>query len=131
MKVPIKIDNKPFEVEEGITILDACKQIGIKIPSLCYHPDLNVAGICRICVVEIEGMAKLQAACAYPVAKNMSIKTNSTRVRKARRINLDLILSEHYGDCYTCFRNGNCELQSLAKEFGVDHYRFPHVQKKT
>lgn len=129
-KIKITIDGKPYEVESGITILQACKAAGINIPTLCYHPDLDVAGICRICVVEIDGMAKLQASCAYPVANNMNIKTNSTRVRKARRINLDLILAEHYGDCYSCFRNGNCELQKLAQEFGVDHFRFPHVAKK-
>ena len=128
--VPITIDGKPFTVEKGITILKACEQSGIRIPTLCAHPDLNVAGVCRICLVEIEGQRALQASCAYPIERPLAIRTNTDRVRRARRVNLDLILADHYGDCYTCFRNGNCELQSLAEEFGVDHYRFPHIEKK-
>ncbi len=126
-KIKIKIDGKEFEVEKGITILEACKRFGIKIPTLCYHPDLTVAGICRICVVEIEGMDKLQPACAYPIDREMSIKTHSNKVRIARKTNLELILSEHYGDCYTCVRNGKCELQKLAADFGIDRYIFPSV----
>jgi len=128
--ITVTIDGAPLEVERGTTILKACEQSGIRIPTLCTHPDLSVAGVCRICLVEIEGQRTLQAACAYPIDRPMAIRTNTDRVRRARRVNLDLILSDHYGDCYTCFRNGNCELQSLAEEFGVDHYRFPHVEKK-
>ncbi len=126
-KIKIVIDDKNFEVEKGTTILEACKMAGIRIPTLCYHPDLDVAGICRICVVEIEGASRLEAACAYPINYPINIKTNSKRVRKARRINLDLMLAEHYGDCYTCVRNRTCELQELAHEYGVDSYRYPSV----
>ncbi len=125
--VEIKIDGKPFKVQKGTTILDACKMAGITIPTLCYHPDLTVAGICRICVVEIEGMKTLTPACAFHIERDVSIKTNSPKIRKARRVNLDLLLSEHYGDCYTCVRNGKCELQALARDYGVDKYRFPSV----
>ncbi|MBN2694008.1 iron hydrogenase small subunit [bacterium] len=127
--VKVTIDGKPFEVKKGITILEAAKIAGIRIPTLCHHPDLDVAGICRICVVEVEGMRTLQAACAYPITFPMDIKTNTSRVRKARRVNLDLMLAEHYGDCYTCVRNGKCELQSLSSEYGVDRYRYPSVIK--
>ncbi len=127
--IKITIDDKPFEVEKGTTILEVCEQAGLKIPTLCHHPDLEVAGICRVCVVEIEGMGTLQAACAYPIQFPVEIRTNTSRVRRARRINLDLMLSEHYGDCYTCVRNNNCELQSLAQEYGVDRYRFPSVKE--
>ena len=127
--IKIKIDGKDFQVERGTTILEACKMAGIKIPTLCYHPDLTVAGICRICVVEIEGMNTLTAACAFHIERDVSIKTNSPKIRKARRINLDLLLSEHYGDCYTCVRNGKCELQALARDYGVDTYRFPSVKE--
>ncbi len=127
--IKITIDDKPFEVEKGTTILSVCEKAGLKIPTLCHHPDLEVAGICRVCVVEIEGMATLQAACAYPINYPINIRTNTPRVRRARRINLDLMLSEHYGDCYTCVRNNNCELQALAQEYGVDRYRFPSVKE--
>lgn len=127
--IKITIDDKPYEVKKGTTILSVCEEAGLQIPTLCHHPDLEVAGICRVCVVEIEGMATLQAACAYPINYPMNIRTNTPRVRRARRINLDLMLSEHYGDCYTCVRNNNCELQSLAQEYGVDRYRFPSVKE--
>ncbi len=127
--IRVIIDGQSYEVEKGTTLLDAAKKAGIKIPTLCYHPDLEVAGICRICVVEVEGMRNLQAACAYPITFPLTIKTNTARVRKARRINLDLILAEHYGNCYTCVRNGKCELRVLADEYGVDEFRFPHVEK--
>ncbi len=127
--IDIRIDGKEFKVEKGTTILEACKMAGINIPTLCYHPDLTVAGICRICVVEIEGMKTLTPACAFQIERPVSVKTNSPKIRKARRINLDLLLSEHYGDCYTCVRNGKCELQSLARDYGIDNYRFPSVIK--
>lgn len=127
--IDIKIDGKEYKVEKGTTILEACKMAGINIPTLCHHPDLTVAGICRICVVEIEGMNTLTPACAFRIEREVSVKTNSSKIRKARRINLDLLLSEHYGDCYTCVRNGKCELQGLAKDYGVDRYRFPSVEE--
>ncbi|MCK5807916.1 [FeFe] hydrogenase, group A [bacterium] len=128
--IPITIDGTSYEVEQGITVLDACKTAGVKIPTLCYHPDLNVAGVCRICMIEIDGYKNLQAACALPVGKDMNINTKTSRVRNARRFNLDLMLSDHYGNCYTCSRNGNCELRSLADEYGVDKFRFPKQEKK-
>ena len=87
-----------------------------------------MAGICRICVVEVEGQRNLQAACAYPVTAPIKIKTYSKAVRIARRHVLDLLLSEHCGDCYSCIRNGICELQKLAEEYGVDSFRFGHVE---
>lgn len=126
-KVKVTIDDKEIEVPFGTTILEAAKKLNIKIPTLCYHEDLCVAGVCRICVVEIEGQRTLQASCTYPITSPMKIYTYSPKVRKARRHILDLMLKHHYGECYTCFRNNNCELQSLAKEYGVDFYRFGHV----
>jgi len=87
-----------------------------------------MAGLCRICVVEVEGQRTLQAACAYPITQPLTINTHSRAVRVARRHVLDLLLSEHYGDCYSCVRNGNCELQSLAEEYGVDKFRFGHPE---
>jgi iron-only hydrogenase group A len=126
--VPITIDGIETKVPFGSTILEAAKAIGVRIPTLCYHPDLEVAGICRICVVEVEGQRNLQAACAYPITDPIKIKTYSKAVRIARRHVLDLLLSEHCGDCYSCIRNGICELQQLAEEYGVDSFRFGHVE---
>nr|WP_320133989.1 NADH-dependent [FeFe] hydrogenase, group A6 [uncultured Holophaga sp.] len=123
-KVGVNIDGFEIKVPLGTTILDAAKQAGIKIPTLCHHPDLCVAGVCRICSVEVEGQKTLQASCSFPVTTPIKVKTHTQKVRQARRHILDLMLSEHCGDCYTCGRNGNCELQTLAKEYGVDSFRF-------
>jgi iron-only hydrogenase group A len=128
--VTVEINEKKISVPLGTTILEACKQNQIHIPTLCHHPDLCVAGVCRICVVEVEGMRTLQASCAFPITNPIKIKTSTPMVRKARRHIIDLLLSEHYGECYSCFRNENCELQALAREYGVDQYTFGHVKKE-
>jgi iron-only hydrogenase group A len=111
----------------GATVLEAARRIGVRIPTLCHHPDLCVAGVCRVCVVEVEGQRALQAACAFPVTSSLKVKTHTRKVRQARRHVIDLLLSTHYGECYSCKRNNNCELQALARECGVDFYRFGHV----
>ena len=126
--ITVTIDGIETKVPLGTTILEAAKTIGVRIPTLCYHPDLEIAGICRICVVEVEGQKTLQAACAYPITDPIKINTYSRAVRLARRHVLDLLLSEHCGDCYSCKKNGNCELQSLAEEYGVDNFRFGHIE---
>ncbi|MFA6242889.1 MAG: NADH-dependent [FeFe] hydrogenase, group A6 [Candidatus Hydrogenedentales bacterium] len=125
-KVSIEIDGRAIKVPVGTTILEACRQSGVKIPTLCHHDDLCVAGVCRICVVEVEGQRALQASCAFPITSPLKIKTHTRKVRQARRHILDLLLADHYGECYACARNNNCELQSLAKEYGVDFFRFGH-----
>ena len=127
--VKAEIDGLEIKVPAGTTILEAAERLGIHIPTLCHHKDLCVAGVCRICVVEVEGQRTLQASCAYPVTQPIKVKTYSDKVRKARRHILDLLLSKHYGQCYTCARNNNCELQSLAKEYGVDTLRFGYPEK--
>jgi len=127
--VTIEINGESVSVPLGTTILDACKQKNIHIPTLCHHEDLCVAGVCRVCSVEVEGFRTLQAACAFPVTSPIKIKTSTPTVRKARRHIIDLLLSEHYGECYSCIRNQNCELQALAEEYGVDGYTFGHVTK--
>jgi NADH-quinone oxidoreductase subunit G/[NiFe] hydrogenase diaphorase moiety small subunit len=127
--ITVEINEKKITVPFGTTILEACRQNQIHIPTLCHHEDLCVAGVCRVCVVEVEGMRTLQASCAFPITQQIKIKTATPMVRKARKHILDLLLSEHYGECYSCFRNNNCELQSLAKEYGVDHYNFGHIDK--
>ncbi len=126
--ISVTIDGMDTKVPLGTTILEAAKSIGVRIPTLCYHPDLEVAGLCRICVVEVEGQKTLQASCAYPITAPIKVNTYSKAVRIARRHVLDLLLSEHCGDCYACIRNGHCELQSLADEYGVDKFRFGHPE---
>ncbi len=126
--VSVTIDGIDTKVPLGTTILEAAKSIGVRIPTLCHHPDLAVAGLCRICVVEVEGQRTLQASCAFPITAPIKINTYSKAVRVARRHVLDLLLSEHCGDCYSCKRNGNCELQSLAEEYGIDKFRFGHPE---
>ena len=127
--IAVTIDGHEIKVPLGTTILEAARQLGIHIPTLCHHDDLCVAGVCRVCVVEVEGQRTLQASCAYPVTQPIVIRTHTRKVRQARRHIIDLLLSEHYGECYSCFRNNNCELQSLAKEYGVDFFRFGHPEK--
>jgi iron-only hydrogenase group A len=127
--ITVELNEKKVSVPLGTTILEACKQNQIHIPTLCHHEDLCVAGVCRVCSVEVEGMRTLQAACAFPITAPIKVKTSTPQVRKARRHIIDLMLSEHYGECYSCIRNGNCELQSLAEEYGVDGYAFGHCDK--
>ncbi|MBU1677451.1 MAG: [FeFe] hydrogenase, group A [Bacteroidetes bacterium] len=127
--IAIEINEKKVTVPLGTTILEACQQNNIHIPTLCHHPDLCVAGVCRLCVVEIEGMRTLQASCAYPITARMKIKTSTPMVRKARKHILDLLLSEHYGECYSCVRNSKCELQSLSKEYGIEEFTFGHIKE--
>jgi NADH-quinone oxidoreductase subunit G/[NiFe] hydrogenase diaphorase moiety small subunit len=124
--VSITINDQEIKVPLGTTILDAANKVGTRIPTLCHHPDLCVAGVCRICSVEVEGQRTLQAACAYPITTPIKVHTHTQKVRLARRHIVDLLLSDHYGECYACGRNNNCELQSLAKEYGVDFFRFGH-----
>ncbi|MCF7885958.1 MAG: [FeFe] hydrogenase, group A [Candidatus Marinimicrobia bacterium] len=127
--IKVTIDGKDIKVPMGTTILEAAKELGITIPTLCDHSDLCVAGVCRICVVEVEGMNNLQASCAYPITSPIKVHTHTRKVRQARRHVLDLMLAKHYGECYSCVRNGNCELQDLADQYGVDFYRFGHMEK--
>ena len=128
-QVSVNINGRDVKVPLGTTILEAAQRIGVRIPTLCHHPDLCVAGVCRVCVVEVEGQRTLQAACAFPVTAPIKVLTHTQKVRQARRHVIDLLLSEHYGECYACGRNNNCELQSLAKEYGVDFFRFGHPEK--
>ena len=121
--VNIKINGIEYSVEEGTTILEACRQNGIKIPTLCWLKDINAIGACRICVVEMTGARSLVASCVYPLSKfdeGKNIMTHSPAVLQSRKMTLQLLLSDHNMDCLACSRNGNCELQELCKELGVD-----------
>jgi len=115
--INLTINDQKVSVPAGTTVLDAAKQLKINIPTLCNHPDLCVAGNCRVCVVEQKGARTLVASCATPVAEGMEINTNTLKVRNARRHIVELLLSEHRSDCTKCYKNTKCELQALANEF--------------
>lgn len=117
--VNLTIDGKNISVNEGVTILEAAKSAGINIPTLCYWKGLNEVGACRVCVVEVEGMQKLPAACNTAVIEGMVVHTNSRKVRDARKTNVQLILSEHDCRCPQCIRSGNCSLQTLAQDLNI------------
>ncbi|MGX7009449.1 [FeFe] hydrogenase, group A [Lactococcus chungangensis CAU 28 = DSM 22330] len=119
-EVTIKINGKTYTAPEGTTILEAARLNNIDIPTLCFLKEINEIGACRICLTEVEGMNNLVTSCVYPITEGMSIKTNSDRVFKSRKTNLELILSTHERKCLSCIRNGNCELQKLCKAFNVD-----------
>jgi len=122
--VKIKINGMEVETPQGSTIMHAARQIGIRIPTLCFMKDTSEIGSCRICVVEVKGMKNLVAACKFPVSEGMEININSSRVREARKTNLELLLSNHRMDCLSCLRSTNCELQTLSNEYGADQFRF-------
>ncbi len=118
--IHLKINNTPVCVPEGSTILQAAREAHIDIPTLCYLKDINEIGACRMCVVEIKGSPKLSASCVYPVAEGMEVITNSNRVFEARRLNLQLLLSNHRRECLSCARSGKCELLSLCTIYGLN-----------
>ena len=124
--VKLEINNISVEVPAGTTILDAAKSVQIKIPTLCYHPDLRPWAACGICVVRNEGSAKLLRACCTEVAPGMKIKTHDADIVRTRRTVLELMLSNHPNDCLQCLRSGNCELQKLASDFGIREIPFPN-----
>jgi len=117
--VNLTINGIPVTVPEGTRILEAAKKVNINIPTLCEHPDLCKRAVCRLCVVECDGRGKLAAACANDVWEGVSIVTNNKRLLEIRKTILELILADHPQDCLSCIRSKNCELQSLAAEFGI------------
>lgn len=127
--VTLKINNKEISVEQGTTILDAARELNIKIPTLCYlnlhdKKTTNKPGSCRVCVVEVEGRKNLAPACCTAVAPNMVVSTSTPRVIAARKTIIELLLSDHPMDCLTCQKNLNCELQELASTYGVTNLKY-------
>ena len=127
--ITLSINNTPVQVPDGTTLLGAAKQVGIRIPTLCHVEGLQTIGACRVCVVEVEGARNLCASCAMPATQGMKVFTNTSRVRRARRAVVELLLSEHNGECQTCDRNEDCELQALAAELGIRE--IPYVGDRT
>jgi len=122
--VNVKINNIPVSVEEGSTILEAAKKVGVEVPTLCYHEDQSVKANCRICLVEVKGAKGLVTACSTKVTEGMEIYTNTKRARDARKTVLELILASHPMDCLKCIRNQKCELQKYAAEFFIEELPF-------
>ena len=123
-EISLTIDDKEVITQEGMTVFQAARAAGIRIPHLCYHAKLPPMGACRMCVVELEGGRALAASCALPVAEGMVVSTNSERVMKARKLALELLLSDHPLDCMTCEKAGKCKLQNYAYEYGLAESRF-------
>ena len=130
----LKINDKEIEVEEGLTVLQACEQAGFEIPRFCYHEKLSIAGNCRMCLVEIEKSPKPVASCAMPAAEGMNIKTNTSLVEKARKGVMEFLLVNHPLDCPVCDQGGECDLQDQSMFYGLDKSRFRenkrHVPEK-
>lgn len=122
--INLVINNQKVSVPEGTTVLAAAKKLKINIPTLCNHDDLCVAGNCRVCVVEQKGARTLVASCATPASEGMEINTNTLKVRNARKHIVELLLSEHRSDCTKCYKNQNCELQTLANDFAFGDHVF-------
>ncbi|MFA7073872.1 MAG: NADH-dependent [FeFe] hydrogenase, group A6, partial [Endomicrobiaceae bacterium] len=124
------INDKEYIIESGLTIMQACDEIGIKIPRLCYHPKLSISSGCRICIVEVEGMRNFVASCSYPISEGMKIHTNTDEIRKARKYILELILDNHPKDCNACVRDEVCELQQLASSIGLRERKFEGARRE-
>lgn len=120
----LTIDGIKVEVPEGTTVLQAAEQAGVRIPTLCYLKDVQAIGACRVCLVEVEGARALVASCCQPATDGMVVKTNTAKVRDARKMVVELLLSEHDGDCQVCSRSADCELRSLAQELGIGELRY-------
>jgi NADH-quinone oxidoreductase subunit G len=120
----LKVNDIDVEVEEGLTVLQACEKVGVEIPRFCYHEKLSIAGNCRMCLVEMEKSQKPIASCAMPAAEGMNIKTNTTLVEKARKGVMEFLLANHPLDCPVCDQGGECDLQDQSMYYGVDKSRY-------
>ena len=126
----LKVNEKEIEVEEGLTVLQACEQAGFEIPRFCYHEKLSIAGNCRMCLVEIEKSPKPVASCAMPATEGMKIKTNTSMVEKARKGVMEFLLVNHPLDCPVCDQGGECDLQDQSMFYGVDKSRFKENKRQ-
>ena len=120
----LKINDTEVEVEEGLTVLQACEKVGVEIPRFCYHEKLSIAGNCRMCLVEMEKSPKPIASCAMPAAEGMVIKTNTPKIEKSRKGVMEFLLANHPLDCPVCDQGGECDLQDQSMFYGIDKSRF-------
>ncbi|MEB3827449.1 bidirectional hydrogenase complex protein HoxU [Phormidium sp. CCY1219] len=124
--ITLKIDGVDVAIEEGATILQAAKELGVRIPTLCHLEGVTDVGACRLCLVEIEGLNKLLPSCVTQAAEGMVVNTHSDRLQEYRKMVVEMLFAEGNHVCAVCVANGNCELQDLAIEVGMDHSRFPY-----
>jgi len=124
-EISLTIDGRQVKGEDGNTVLDVCKANGIYVPTLCHKDGLSDVGACRMCVVEIERERRVMPACTYPARDGLVVKTHTEKLERYRRLILELILSEHEHNCLVCEKNGNCELQNLVYQYGIDKVSFP------
>lgn len=122
----VTVDGTPVEIEGEKNLLELVRKVGIKLPTFCYHTELSIYGACRMCMVE-DARGNLEAACSTPPRDGMVIRTNTERLRKYRKMILELLLANHCRDCTTCGNNGSCKLQDLAMRFGIDRVRYPNT----
>lgn len=122
--IKLTIDDKQIEVTDGTTVLEAAQKLKIDIPTLCHDPRIKPFGACRLCIVEIAGMAKPVSSCTTPATSGMVVKTNSQKLYRLRRTTVELLLSDHPNDCMTCIGTGDCKLQELAYFYGIRKNRF-------
>ena len=128
--ITLTIDGQTVQAPKNASVLEAARANGIYIPTLCYHPELAPEGACRLCVVEASGARTLVASCVYPVAEGMVVKTNTAKVRAARKLVVELLLANHPKDCLTCQKSGDCELQKIANDLGLRKIRFEGGERK-
>lgn len=128
--VNLTINGKQVQAPQGASVLEAARGAGIYIPTLCYHPELRAEGACRLCMVEASGARTLVASCVYPVSEGMVVKTNTAKVREARKTVVELLLANHPKDCLSCQKSGDCELQKIAADLGVRKIRFEGGETK-
>ena len=122
----LKIDGQEIAVEEGVTLLQAAKEAGVRIPTLCHLDGVSDIGACRLCLVEVAGINRLLPACVTEVAEGMDVQTNTPKLKEYRKMIVEMLFAEGNHVCAVCVANGNCELQDLAIEMGMDHSRFPY-----
>ncbi|MGK7928890.1 MAG: bidirectional hydrogenase complex protein HoxU [Spirulina sp.] len=122
----LSINGQDIAVEEGKTILDAAKEAGIRIPTLCHLDGVSDVSACRMCLVEVKGVRKLLPACVTEATEGMEVETHTPKLEEYRRMNVELLFAEGNHVCSICIANNNCELQDLAVELGMDHTRFPY-----
>ncbi|MBN2794019.1 MAG: iron hydrogenase small subunit [Clostridia bacterium] len=128
--VKLTINNTPVEVPKSYSVLEACREAGFDVPTLCFMKEINEVGACRVCLVEIEGEKRLEASCVTPVKDGMVVKTNTKRVRDRVRTNVELLLENHNRECTTCPRSRNCELLNLAETLGIEELQFQGAKRE-
>ncbi len=129
-EISVKINGQEVQIEKGKTLLQACEELGIDVPTLCYHPRVAIEGACRLCMVEDKKSGQLIASCTLEADDGMEIETESPRVVEARKLVLDLLLASHDVDCFACERNGDCRLQDYSYRYGIERTAFPGERRE-